>query len=274
MIRVLTWICAVILLSGLPHQSRAQRSGQLSPAQEGAGMTEHLGEQIPGEITLVDEEGETVRLEDFFHEDRPILVSLVYHNCPMLCNLMSDGLAASLDQMAWTPGDQFTVLSVSFNHREGPELARQQKTKYIEQLGRPDAADGWHFLTGSEEQIARLTEAVGFEFRWDEEKQQYAHPAVLAFLSPDGTITRYLYGLETPPRRMRNALVEAGEGTVGNVIDQAILYCFQYDPGENAYIAQAFNIMKLGGVLTLIVLGTTLMIFWRRERRSLEAQST
>ena len=247
----------------------AQPSGKQVKAFDGLEVDTLLGETVPGDIQFKNSNGEAVTIGSYFGQDRPVLLSLVYHECPMLCNLMTDGLVKTMSDMSWRPGNEYTLLSVSFNHREGPEVAAREKEKYVEMLGRPAAADGWHFLTGDERSINRLADAVGFKFRWMEDKQQYAHPAVLVFLSPEGRITRYLYGLERPPRKMRNALVEAGSGTIGNIVDQVILYCYQYDPNANAYVAQAFNIMRLGGVLTMLLLGGALFFFWRRESRSL-----
>ena len=260
-------VLAGMLLLGL-QPAEAQR--QKNPALEDLEVTEHLGEQVPRDLLFVDERGEQVTLGSYLDGDKPVLLSMVYHDCPMLCNITTDELVGTLAEMSWHPGGEFEVLSVSFSHAEGPELAARQKAKYIKELGRPEAAEGWHFLTGSEASIRRLAESIGFVFRWDERTEQYAHPAMFTFLSPDGTITRYIYGLEIEPRTMRTALVEASEGTIGNVLDQAILYCFQYDPDANSYVAQAFQIMKLGGLLTMLILGSVLVFFWRRERRSLD----
>jgi protein SCO1/2 len=188
----------------------------------------------------------------------------------MLCGLMLDGFTRSLGNLEWTPGQQFRVLTVSFNHREGPEIARRKKEAYVRRLDRAGAAEGWHFLTGSERAIRRLTDAVGFNFHWVEDKQEYAHPTTQIFLSGEGTVTRYIYGIEVPRSDMRKALVEASNGTVGNAIDQAAMYCFQFDPEKNTYTADAFNIMKIGSVFTLLVLGGVLFVFWRREHEELE----
>ncbi|ACY47134.1 SCO family protein [Rhodothermus marinus] len=259
------WLLSLVCLLAFPAQ--AQRSGQQLAVFEGVGIEEQLGERIPLDLTFRDEAGQPVTLRTFFDGRRPVLLTLVYHDCPMLCNLVLDGLAKSLRQMAWTPGEQFEVLAVSFNHRETPELARRKKAHYVDMLGRPDAAAGLHFLTGDSTTIRALTDAVGFSFRWVPEKQQFAHPAVLIFLSGEGKISRYLYGLEHDPGDVRKALVEASEGKVGTVVDQVLLYCFQYDPSENSYVANAYNIMRLGGAVTVVLLGITLFLFWRRERR-------
>ena len=244
----------------------AQRSGQQLAVFEGVGITEQLGAQIPLNLTFYDEEGQPVALEAFFDGRRPVLLTLVYHDCPMLCNLMLDGLTRTLRQMTWVPGEQFQVLTISFNAIETPELARRQKARYLQELGKPEAAAGWHFLTGDSLNIQALTKAVGFYFRWVPVQQQFAHPAALIFLSGNGMVARYLYGLEHNPSDVRKALVEASEGKVGSVLDQVLLYCFQYDPKANSYLANAYNLMRLGGGLTVVGLGLMLLFFWRRER--------
>ena len=257
------WLLGLLL--ALP--AVGQRSGQQLDVFKGVGIDPQLGAYVPLDLTFYDEDGQSVALRTFFDGRRPVLLTLVYYDCPMLCNLVLDGLEKALRQMSWTPGDQFEVVTISFNHREAPELARREKAHYLEMLGKPAAAAGWHFLTGDSTTIRKLTDAVGFRFRWVPEKKQFAHPAALIFLSGEGKISRYLYGLEHDPGDVRKALVEASEGKVGTVVDQVLLYCFQYDPNENSYVANAFNIMRLGGAVTVVLLGITLFVFWRRERR-------
>lgn len=261
----------VVLLAGLSFgEAVAQRSGELPPEFSGIGVEEHLGETIPTDVTFVDADGQAVTLASYFGREKPVLLTLVYHNCPMLCNLILDFTTEALRDLSWTPGEEFEIVTVSFNAIETAELARQQKAKYVEMLGRPAAARGWHFLTGDEAAINALTEAVGFQYRWDEASQQFAHPAVLIFLSPDGTITRYLNGLNVPSRDVRLALVEASNGEVGTLVDQFFQYCFQYDPEANSYVAHAQNLMRLGGGLAVLVLGLVLVTLWRREVQRLD----
>ena len=243
----------------------AQRSGQELAVFEGVGVDEQLGQPVALDAVFLDETGQPVRIGDFLDGERPVVLNLVYHNCPMLCNLLLDNFVGTLGESAWTPGVEFDVVTVSFAPDEGPDLAARQKERYLRVLGRPAAADGWHFLTGTEDQIQQLAASVGFQFKWVEEKNEYAHPAAHIFLSPDGTITRYLFGLLLQPSDLRKALVEAGEGTVGTPLDQLALFCFQYDPNEGSYVLHAINVMKIGGLLTMLVLGATLWLFWRRE---------
>ncbi len=269
--RVGTWIARLAVLAVLclaPGKSLAQPSGQVLDAFQGVGVEEHLGEPVPLDVRFRDEHNQDVSLGDYFSDGKPVLLNLVYHNCPMLCNLILDGLTATLKEMDWAPGNQFEIVTVSFSPIEGPDVAARQKQRYIDLLGKPEAAAGWHFLTGTEASIQRLARSVGFQFKWVEAQQEYAHPAVLVFVSGEGIISRYLYGLEYPPRSVRSALVEASEGKVGNPVDQLILYCFPYDPDANSYVPHAMNIMKVGGVLTLVLVGGFLLVFWRREGRS------
>ena len=265
--RRLMVIVLVIGMMAVARQARAQRSGQMPQAFKNVGLDQKLGEVVPLDIAFQNEKGKEVQLGRYFETGKPVLLTLVYHDCPMLCNLVLDNLTRTMQDMSWAPGNQYELVTVSFNHRETPELARKMKKSYLERLGRPEAAKGWHFITGDKANIERLTDAVGFSYKWIERKKQYAHPAVLIFLNENGKIMRYLPKLKTPPDEVRKALVEASNGNVGNVLDQALLYCFQYDPNANSYVASAFNIMKLGSVLTMLVLGTGLFMLWRRERQ-------
>jgi protein SCO1/2 len=265
-------LCAFLAFGSV--EAQAQRSGQQREQLKGVGIERQLGESVPTELTFRNASGETVTLERYFDGETPVILNLVYHDCPMLCGLMLDGFTSSLQSLSWTPGDKFRVLTVSFNHREGPEMARRQKEAYVKRLDRAGAADGWHFLTGDEQTIRRLTDAVGFNFRWVEKKQEYAHPTTQIFLSGTGVVTRYIYGIEVPGGDVRKALVEASDGEVGNAIDQAAMYCFQFDPEKNTYTADAFNLMKIGSVFTVLLLGGLLFVFWRREHEKLEQWET
>lgn len=250
--------------------AQAQRSDQTRKKLEGVGIERQLGESVPDNLAFRNANGERVTLGRYLDGETPVILNLVYHNCPMLCGLMLDGFTSSLQSLDWTPGQQFRILTVSFNHREGPEIAQEKKETYSQRLDRAGTAEGWHFLTGDQQSIQRLTDAVGFNFRWVAEKEEYAHPTTQIFLSGDGTISRYIYGIEVPGGDVRRALVEASNGQVGNTIDQAAMYCFQFDPEENTYTADAFNLMKIGSVFTVLLLGGVLFVFWRREHEALE----
>lgn len=243
----------------------AQPARPLDRVFEGVGIDPRPGASVDLDLTFRDEEGADVALETFFDGTRPVLLTLVYHDCPMLCNVLLDHLAGTLREMTWVPGAEFEVLSISFNALETPALARRQKERYLARVGKPHAAAGWHFLTGEAEAIEALTRAVGFNYRWVAEQATFAHPAALIFLSGDGRIMRYLPDLDYPPRDVRAALVEASEGTVGTVLDQLFLYCFQYDPQANSYVPHAVNLMRVAGVLTALALLALLFVLWRRE---------
>jgi len=264
-----------VLLAGLlcfgVEAAQAQRSGQSREELEGVTIDRQLGTSVPTDLQFQNAEGETVTIGQYLDGTTPVILNLVYHDCPMLCGLMLDGFTKSLQSLSWTPGEQFKVLTVSFNHREGPGIAREKRQTYLERLDREGAAAGWHFLTGDKEAIRALTDAVGFNFQWVPEKKEYAHPTTQIFLSGKGVVTRYIYGIELPAGDVRKALVEASNGEVGNAIDQAAMYCFQFDPDTNTYTADAFNLMKIGSVFTVIVLGGVLFAFWRREHEELEA---
>lgn len=268
---ILIVVGALVSLGG-SGEVWAQRSGQSREQLKGVGIDRQLGTAVPQDLTFRNAAGETVTIGQYLDGDTPVILNLVYHNCPMLCGLMLDGFTSSLQSLEWTPGQQFRILTVSFNHREGSKIARSKKATYVERLDREGAAEGWHFLTGSKQSIRRLTDAVGFQFHWVPEKKEYAHPTTQIFLSGKGEVTRYIYGIEIPGGDVRKALVEASNGTVGNAIDQAAMYCFQFDPEKNTYTADAFNIMKIGSVLTVLILGGVLFVFWRREHEELERQ--
>lgn len=260
-------VAVLILLGVVAVTASAQQTGRMPRQLEGTGLDPRLGDQVPQDVVFQNEQGADVALERYFDGERPVLLVPVYHECPMLCNIVLHALTETLGRMTWTPGEQFDILTVSFNPRETPAISAEKKDMYVSMLGRPEAAAGWHFLTGDEAAIAALTDAVGFRYRWVEEEQAYAHPSTLIFLGGGGTIARYLRGVEYDPRDVRTALVEASSGKIGSTADQFFLYCFQYDPKANSYVPHALNLMKLGGGLTVLVLGLMLFIYWRRESR-------
>jgi len=229
------------------------------------GFDQRLGEMLPLDAVLRDEQGNEVRLGDYFGE-KPVVLSLVYYECPMLCTLSLNGLVSAMDVLSFDAGDEYEVVTISFEAKETPELARAKKASYVERYGRDGAAGAWHFLTGDEDQIRRVTEAVGFRYAWDDETQQYAHPSGILVITPEGRIARYLYGIEYAPKDLRLALVEASEEKIGSPVDQLLLFCYQYDPTTGRYGAVAMNMVRAGGVLTVLALGGFWVVMWRRER--------
>jgi protein SCO1/2 len=234
--------------------------------QGGFGVIERLGETVSPETEFTDASGETVRVGDLLDEGKPLAVAFVYHSCPMLCSLTLDGFAQAIREAELQTGEDYTALALSFDARDTPALAADAKEKYVEIAGLDSAAArGFHFWTGTEENIETFTSEVGFEFAWDAKTEEYAHHAILAFISPDGTITRYLYGIQHAPRDYRLALVEAGQGTVGSTVDRLLLTCYQFDPNEQSYSLAILGWMKWGGGLLTLALIGVLGYFWRRE---------
>lgn len=245
----------------------AQLADQVPAALEEVGVTEHLDAKLPLGLEFRDENGRQVTLGEYFDGDRPVILTLNYYKCPMLCGLMLNGVVDGLEAMDWSPGEEFEIVTVSINPLETPELATAKKQNYLKRLNRPSVADGWHFLTGRELEIRRLAETVGFGYSYDPETQEYAHAAAIMVCTPDGRVARYLYGIEYPARRLKFALLEAAEGTIGSTLDQLILYCYHYDPTNRRYSPVAMNIMRVGGGATALILGMALGLFWVREWR-------
>jgi len=227
---------------------------------------QRLGQMLPLDAALVDESGRAVRLGDYFGR-RPVILTLAYYGCPMLCTLSLNGLASALKTLSFDAGREFEVVTLSFEHKETPQQAAAAKKTYIERYGRPQAAAGWHFLTGDETAIAAVTGAVGFRYAWDEETRQYAHPTGVVVATPEGRIARYLYGVEYAPKDLRFALVEASTGRVGTPVDQLLLYCYEYDPVRGRYGATILRTVRFLGILTVLGLVTLIAVLRYREGR-------
>lgn len=265
--RVRLWLVALLLAMVGTGPSAAQRKEPLPKDLEGIGITEHAGARLPLDLEFTDEDGRQVRLGKFFSGQRPVVLTLGYYRCPMLCTLVLNSLVEGIKDLPWTPGREFEMVTVSIDPLETPTLAKLKKQNYLEEYARPGAAAGWHFLTGREENIRKLADAVGFGYRYVEERQQYAHPAAIFVATPDGRLARYLYGVVYQPKTMRLALTEAGEGKIGTTTDQLLLYCFHYDAQEGRYVLAATNIMRFGGATTALVVGLWLVASWRRGAR-------
>jgi len=224
------------------------------------GIDQRLNEQIPLDAVFKDEQGRDVRLSQFF-KGKPVVLSLVYYACPMLCNQVLNGMLGSFRQVSFNVGEQFEVVTVSFDPHETPELAAAKKNTYIKGYNRPGGAASWHFLTGDEANIKRLTEAVGFHYVWDEQTKQFAHASGIMVLTPEGKLARYFYGIDYPPRDLRLGLVEASQNKIGTPVDVLMLYCYHYDPSTGKYGAVVMNIIRLaGGVTVFLIIGLLLVL--------------
>jgi protein SCO1/2 len=234
------------------------------PRLENVGIEQHLDAQVPPDLTFRDETGKTVRLGDYFGR-KPLILNLVYYNCTMLCGEALAGLASAMRLVKFDVGNEFDVVTVSFDPRETPEMAAAKKKDYVGRYGRPNAAAGWHFLTGQPESINALTKAVGFQYQYDAKTNQYAHATAIMVLTPQGRISRYFYGVDFPPKDLRMGLVEASQGKIGNAVDAVLLYCYHYDPETGKYGAMVANILRLAAAATILFVGTFLFILWRLD---------
>jgi protein SCO1/2 len=282
--RAVRTLAAVALASGLvaggsdAHAQAWRDQGEgmpNTPAPEltGVGLVEHLGGAVPRDAAFRDTEGKAVRLGDYFDGKRPTLLVFAYHTCPMLCSLVLDATVRSLNDVAWTVGREFDVVSISIDPNDTPETATRKRAQVVASYGRSkgDTA-GWHFLVGDESNIRKVTEAIGFEYRYDARQKQYAHPAAIYLLTPEAHIARYLYGIQYDPKDIRLGLLEATEGRSVTTTERILLYCYHYDPQGRHYSIVAMNVMRLGGVVTLAALGSFLTIMWARERRRARKQ--
>jgi len=227
-------------------------------------IDQKIGSDLPLDLPFVDERGQAVKLGDYFGK-RPVVLALVYYECPMLCTQVLNGLVSSLETLNLNAGKDFDVVAVSFNPKEGPGLASQKKAAYVHRYGRPETADGWHFLTGTQDSITRLTQAVGFQYAYDESIGQFAHGAAIEVVTPAGTIARYFYGIEFSPRDLRLGLVEASGGHLGTMADDVLLFCYHYDPETGKYGASIMTLVRVAGIATILAFGIFLTVNLRRE---------
>ncbi len=264
---------ALCILLAAPITLTAQSSPSpaasgLPPALRDVDFSPKLDVAVPLDLEFRDENARPVRLADYFH-GRPVILALVYYRCPMLCDQVLDGLASSLKVLAFNAGAQFEVVAVSFNPRETPDMAAEKKREVLAHYRRERAAGGWHFLTGDQSSIGTLTQSVGFRYAWDPATNTYAHASGILILTPEGRISRYFYGIEYAPRDVRLGLVEASANKIGTPIDRVLLFCYHYDPAAGKYGAVVMNLVRGGGILTVLALGFFVFLFLRRERHSL-----
>src|SRR5438093_862153 len=237
----------------------AQPANQRPPGLANVGIEQHLNQQIPQDLTFRDESGKTVRLGDYFGK-RPMILNLVYYNCPMLCGEVLSGLTSTLRVLKFDLGREFDVITVSFDPRETPQIAAEKKKQYLERYGRKGAEQGWHFLTGQQDAIAALTKSAGFQYEYDAKTNQFAHTTAIMVLTPKGKIAQYYYGVEYAPKDLRLGLIEASQNKIGNLVDQVLLYCYHYDPTTGKYGAIIARVLQLSGLATVLALGVLMTI--------------
>jgi protein SCO1/2 len=262
-------LLAAALLSA-PASAQMNNGVMSSPANtrpprlENVGIEQRLDAQVPPDLTFRDDTGKTVKLGDYFGR-KPLILNLVYYNCTMLCGEALAGLSSAMRLVKFDVGNEFDVVTVSFDPRETPAMAAAKKKDYVGRYGRANAAAGWHFLTGQQESINALTKAVGFQYQYDPRTNQYAHATAIMVLTPQGRISRYFYGVDFPPKDLRMGLVEASQGKIGNAVDAILLYCYHYDPESGKYGAMVGNILRLAAGATILFMGTFLFILWRMD---------
>lgn len=259
------------LIVGIAAGTLRADEGDPPPILREVKLEQKLNAQVPLDLEFCDENGRSVKLADCA-DGKTIVFVMAYFRCPQLCTQVLNDLAKGLREVPWKLGEEFHVITVSFDDRETPEMAADKKKNYLEHYGLPGMEKGWHFLTGRQVPILRLANAVGFQFRYDPKFDQFAHPSCVIMLTPEGRVSRYLLGLGYRPLDLRLGLVEASEGRIGTkVADRVMLYCYRYDPSSGRYTAAAMNLVRAAGVVTVLVLGSLLMLAWRRERRKASA---
>lgn len=252
---------------GPPHGgASAQNSKVMPPQLKNVGIDQRLNNQVPLDLVFRDETGKKVRLGDYFGK-KPVILSLVYFNCPQLCPMVENGLLESLKQVRFGIGQQYDVLTVSFDPKDSPSQAFAKRSTYLSMYNRKGAAAGWHFLTGDEASIAALTKAVGFRYKYDPKIDQFSHATAIMILTPQGKVARYFYGIRYPAGAVRLALVEASHGQIGNPVDAVMLYCSHYDPATGKYSLLISRVLFIAALVTVILLGGLLLVLFRSGRR-------
>ena len=249
--------------------SESEGSGLPQVLQE-VGIEQRLGEQLPLDTEFKNEDGDAVKLGSYFRQGRPIILALVYYECPMLCNEVLNGMTGSLKGMSFDAGKEFDVLAISFDARENdkPGLAKNKKAAYLERYGRPGSENGWHFLTGTQASIDAVTKAAGFNYKWDAKSDQFAHAGGIMLVTPEGKMSRYFYGIDYSANDLKLGMMESAENKVGSAADQLLLYCYHYDPATGKYGLAILRVMRVAAVATLLGMGVMGFVFWRRNRKT------
>ena len=259
---VLLIACTLAQGQKLKDRELATAASVLPPGLRNVSLEQKLNQQVPLDLSFRDDAGRQMPLSSYFG-GKPVILALVYYQCPMLCTQILNGLVRSLRGMSLESGRDFEVVAVSIDPTETPDLAARKKAEYLRRYAK--SSTGWHFLTGAEPQIRQLAEAVGFCYAYDPRTKQYAHASAIMVLTSGGRLSRYFYGIEYAPRDLRLGLVEASENKIGSPADQLLLYCYHYDPSTGKYSAIVMNIVRLAGALTLLIFGSVLIWMWRRD---------
>jgi protein SCO1/2 len=271
---LLAVVAAIVCLAGGGRRALAAPAAPIGgtpadapiPAElRDIGIDDHAGQEVPRDIELTDQDGQRVRLGDYFDGKHPVVLALAYYECPMLCSMVLKGILDSMKEMRWTAGEEYRVVVVSFDGRDTPARAAQKRQNHVDAYHREVKGRGWDFLVGDAASVKQVAGAVGFHYRWDEREKQFAHAAGAFVLTPGGRISRTLYGMSFPGLRL--ALLEAAEGKVGTVSEKFLLFCFHYDPAARGYVLATVRLMMAGGALTVLLLAAFLLRFWRAEKR-------
>jgi protein SCO1/2 len=271
------FVLAVLLFAGARSFAQAvpdntgPAAKNLPTILQNVNFRPELNAQMPLDTSFTDENGQSVQLAQYFHQQKPVLLAFVYYGCPMLCTQLEQGVVGSLRMLSFNPGRDYDVVFLSFDDRDTQQMAAAKKKTSLDQFRRPETAAGWHFLTGSKESIASVTNAANFHFNYDTKNNLFAHASGIMLLTPDGRISRYFYGVEFPGRDLRLGLVDASQGRIGTPVDKMLLFCFQYDPSTARYSATILGIMRLMAVGTVAGLLLMILIFRRRDKRAAQA---
>jgi protein SCO1 len=266
-------LASLLLLVGSPTRSALAKDTEIPQELAGIDIVEKPGAQLPRALRLRDQSGQEIELGKYLAGDKPLVLVLGYFECPMLCSLVLNGVLKAMKEIDWTAGKEYRALIVSFDPRDTSEAAQKKRANYLDAYGRPVARDGFDFLVGDAAAVRTLADTVGFHYRWDEQTQQYAHAAGAFVLTPEGRLSRTLYGISFPERNFDLALREAGSGVVGSAWDRVLLFCFHYDPNARGYVLAATRLMRVAGAATVVLLGFFLARFWRTERDRARTQA-
>jgi protein SCO1/2 len=258
-------LALLVLLALVAGPRRARADEPIPYPLQGIGIEDRAGDPIPKDAKFVDQDGHEVTLGDYLVDGKPVVLVMAYYECPMLCSTVLSGVEKGMADLAWTAGKDYRALTVSFDPRDTPAKAAEKRATYVASYKRQVGPKGWDFLVGKQPEIERLADAVGFKYRWDDRQKQFAHAAGAFVLTPDGRVSRTIYGIDFPSRDLRLALTEASDGKLGTSVEKALLFCFHYDPNAGGYVLASKRLMMVGGVLTMLILGLFLLRHWRIE---------